>query len=98
MFRLESLFRGVHLDLDDEVYIYQAGRTGFTEDYQLYEVYKIFHQGAPITNKVGHWSKASNSLNFMTQDKNTRRADMRVSPQSSFYILVVVITIPGFSQ
>ena len=72
------------MDLDDEVYIYQTGQTGFTEDYQLYEVYKIHDQGAPITEEIGHWSKASNSLKFTTEDKNSRRSDLKVSVHSLF--------------
>ena len=79
LFRLEGLFQEVQLDLDDEVYIYHTSRTGLMENYILYEAYKILYKGVPIIKQVGYWSKDLNFLNFVKQDKNSRRSDLRVS-------------------
>ena len=60
------------MDLDDEVYIY-------TDSYQLYEVYKISHKGAPIIRRVGSWSRESDSFDFVNEGKYSRRGDLGVS-------------------
>ena len=79
LFRLEGLFQEVQLDLDDEIYIYQTSSRGLMENYILYEAYKILNKGLPIIKQVGYWSKDLNFLNFVKQDKNSRRSDLRVS-------------------
>ena len=72
-------FSGVHLDLDDEVYIYQMDTIGKSGQYKLYEVYKIYDEGPPQFNKVGKWSVESKALEFTDDDKNIRRQDLKVS-------------------
>ena len=71
-------FRGVHLDLDDDMYIYQMDTTGKSRKYQLYEVYKIYDEGPPQLNKVGTWSIETGTLDFTDDDKNIRRRDLKV--------------------
>ena len=51
------------------------------KNYSLYEVYKIYDEGSPITNHVGSWSLDSNYLEIDNIDKNSRRHDLRVSSQ-----------------
>ena len=65
--------------MDDDVYIYQTGKIGLKEVYQMYEVYKIIEDGAPIVKQIGYWSNDSNLLYFVEQDKNSRRADLGAS-------------------
>ena len=74
-------FRGVHLDLDDEMYIYQMDTTGKSGQYQLYEVYKIHDEGAPQVNEVGKWTGETKALDFTDVDKNIRRRDLKVQIQ-----------------
>ena len=49
------------------------------KNYSLYEVYKIYDEGAPITNHLGGWSLDSGYLEIDNMDKNSRRHDLRVS-------------------
>ena len=83
--RLEHLFHGVHLDLDDDVYIYQVNSYGSKPYYQLYEVYKISDESVPVVVQVGNWSKGDNdsSLKLVKEDKIKRRNDLRVIPHTS---------------
>ena len=76
--RLETLFKGVPLDLDDEVYIYEIEAIN-NMSYQLYEVYKIINQGYPIIKKIGSWSNDAKSLKFVKEVKNARRGDLGVN-------------------
>ena len=78
------MFHGVRLDLDDEVYIYEIDLKGPMAHYQLYEAYKIIDLSAPIINHIGSWS-GSLSLNLVKDDKNDRRANLRVSLQRIKY-------------
>ena len=71
-------FRGVDLDLDDDMYIYQMDTTGKTGQYQIYEVYKIYDEGPPQLNKVGTWTVDTKALDFSNVDKNIRRRDLKV--------------------
>ena len=64
--------------MDDEVYIYQVDTKGSMVYYQLYEAYKIIDQGSPIIRQIGIWSMGAYSLNLMEEDKNSRRANLRV--------------------
>ena len=82
IFSLESLFRGVHLDLDDDVVIYEVNTKESPSYYRLHEVYKIKKGGDPIIRHVGSWAKAGrsySSFDFTKEDKNWRRKDLRVS-------------------
>ena len=72
------MFDGVHLDLDDEVYIYEINKEEPSTYYNLYEVYKITDQSATVVNPVGRWS-SSMSLNLVKEHKNDRRANLKVS-------------------
>ena len=76
-------FNGVHLDLDDEMYIYQMDTTGKSGQYQLFEVYKIYDEGPPQLNKVGKWTVESKALDFTEVDKNIRRRDLKVKIKCS---------------
>ena len=67
------------MDLDDEIYIYMTDTKASKKTYSLYEVYKIYDEGAPITNHLGSWSLESNNLEIDNTDKNSRRHDLRVS-------------------
>ena len=67
------------MDLDDEIYIYLMDTKATKKDYSLYEVYKIYDAGGPITNCLGGWSLDSNYLEIGNMDKNSRRHDLRVS-------------------
>ena len=78
LFRLAYPFRGVDLDMDDEMYIYQMDTAGKRGLYQLYEVYKIYDEGPPQLNKVGEWTVDTEVLDFTTVDKNIRRRDLKV--------------------
>ena len=82
-FRLESLFQRVPLDLDDEVYVYKVNTADPMSHYELYEVYKISDQSAPIVREIGSWSlRNGNGANkIVMEDKNYRRNDLRVSGQ-----------------
>ena len=79
---MESLFEGVHLDLDDDAYIYEVNTKYSPSYYRLHEVYKINAKGFPIIRPVGSWStgrRSDSSLDFTKEDKNSRRRDLRVS-------------------
>ena len=65
------------MDLDDDIYIYHIEAKGAMH-YQLYEVYKIIDHGHPIIRQVGSWQKDLRSLNFVKENKNARRVDLRV--------------------
>ena len=68
--------------MDDEVYIYELDAKDSMGPYQLYEVYQIRDEGAPILGKFGSWSGVAgvnSSLNITKKDKNSRRSDLRVS-------------------
>ena len=81
-FSLKFLFEGVHLDLDDEVFIYEVNTKDYVSSYQLHEVYKITNQGDPMIRHLGSWSREGKSgtfFDFMKDDKNSRRKDLRVS-------------------
>ena len=78
------MFHNIRLDLDDEVYIYEIDLKGHMVHYQLYEAYKIIDLSAPIINHVGSWP-SSLSLNLVKEDKNDRRANLRVSVQKIIY-------------
>ena len=78
-FRIHVLFQGVHIDLDDEVYIYLLDTRAPMKNYCLYEVYKIHDEGEPVINHLGSWSLDTNSLDVANMDKNLRRHDLRVS-------------------
>ena len=82
-FSFLSLFRGVHLDLDDDVFIYEVNtKKDALSSCQLHEVYKISDKGDPIIRPVGNWSGgegSDSSLNLMKEDKNFRRKDLSVS-------------------
>ena len=78
-FRLNELFQSVNLDLDDEVYIYLLDTKAPMKNYNLYEVYKILAEGAPVINHLGSWSFGTYSLDFKDMDKHSRRHDLRVS-------------------
>ena len=67
------------MDLDDEIYIYLMCSKVSKKNYSLYEVYKIYGDGGPITNYLGSWSLDSNYLEIDNMDKNSRRHDLRVS-------------------
>ena len=91
-FSLESLFREVHLDLDDDVFIYEVNTNKSLTYCQLHEVYKIRDEGDPIIRHIGNWSKgggSDSSLNLLREDKNSRRKDLRVS------VFNIVITKMG---
>ena len=79
---MESLFQGVHLDLDDDVFLYEVNTNDSLSYCQLHEVYKIRDEGDPIVRHIGNWSRggrSDSSLNLMKEDKNFRRMDLRVS-------------------
>ena len=67
------------MDLDDEVYIYLLNTKAPLKNYNLYEVYKIHDEGAPVMNHLGSWSFDTYSLSFEDLDKSSRRHDLRVS-------------------
>ena len=69
------------MDLDDEIYIYLMDTKAYKKNYSIYEVYKIYDEGAPIINHLGSWSLQSNHLEIDNADKNSRRHDLRVSYQ-----------------
>ena len=77
LFRLGYPFNGVHLDLDDEMYIYQMDTAGKSGKYQIYEVYKIYDEGPPQLNRVGTWDVETKTLDFSGDDKNIRRRDLK---------------------
>ena len=81
-FSLESFFRGVHLDLDDDVFIYEVNTKDALSYYQLHEAYRIHNESDPIIRHIGSWSRGKSgiaSFNFTKEDKNSRRRDLRVS-------------------
>ena len=81
-FSLKSLFRGVHLDLDDDAYVYEVNTKDSLPYYRLHEVYKVNDEGDPIIRQIGRWSRggsSDSSLYFMKEEKNSRRRDLRVS-------------------
>ena len=82
-FSLQSLFREIYLDLDDDFFIYEVNTKNDSLFYcQLHEVYKISDEGDPIIRPVGNWSGgegSDSSLNLMKEDKNFRRKDLSVS-------------------
>ena len=73
---LVNLFQGVPLHLNSEVYVYNVETM---VQYQIYEVYKIIDQGDAVIKQVASWSKESNYLNFVKEDKHSRRRNLRVS-------------------
>ena len=75
------------MDLDDEIYIYIMGTKASNIDYSIYEVYKIYDEGAPITNHLGSWSLDNSYLEIDNLDKNSRRHDLRVS--NMFGVIII---------
>ena len=75
--------------MDDEVYIYQVDTAeGSISLYQLYEIYKINDESAPIVKKFGSWLKGGGGnqtvgLNIVTEDKNYRRNNLGVSSSAT---------------
>ena len=68
--------------MDDDVFIYEVNTKDCVSCYQLHEVYKITDQGDPIIRHLGSWSRERKSetfFDFMKDDKNARRKDLRVS-------------------
>ena len=82
-FSLQSLFREVYLDLDDDVFIYEVNTKKDSLSYcQLSEVYKISDEGDPVIRYIGNWpggEGSDSSLNLTKEDKNFRRKDLGVS-------------------
>ena len=77
---MEDLLHGLHLDLDDDFYVYQVDTEKPMTSYELYEGYKIHDGGDTIIRRIGSWSGGDPSLDFMKEeDKNSRRRDLRVS-------------------
>ena len=73
---LVNLFQGVPLHLNSEVYVYNVETM---VQYRIYEVYKIIDQGDAVIKQVASWSMESNYLNFVKEDKYSRRRNLRVS-------------------
>ena len=67
------------MNLDADVYIYKVETVWSSEYYQLYEAYQISGQGAPTIRIVGNWSRDSDSLYFVKEDKYSRRGNLEVS-------------------
>ena len=84
-FRLNELFQSVNLDLDDEVYIYMLDTKAPVKNYNLYEVYKIHDEGAPVINHLGYWAHDSYLLDLDKMNKNLRRDDLSVSMLNDNY-------------
>ena len=73
------MFYDVKLDLDDQVYIYQAESL---HHFKLYEVYKISEGSAPIIRQFGTWStgdEAQYTRKMIIEAKNYKRNDFGVS-------------------
>ena len=66
------------MDLDDEIYVYQMNTLSMSQNFALFEVYKISEDGPPQMNKVGEWHSGTNILDFTEEDKNIRRRDLQV--------------------
>ena len=75
---ISKQLKGVDMDLDDEIYIYQLDTVENSMNYKLYEVYKIFDEGPPQMNSVGEWYAKTQILDFTNQDKNIRRRNLKV--------------------
>ena len=68
--------------MDDDAYIYEVNTKVSLSYYRLHEVYKIYDEGDPIIRHIGSWSRvgrSDSSLDFIKEDKNSRRRDLRVS-------------------
>ena len=75
---ISKQLKGVDMDMDDEIYIYQMDTIKNSMNYVLYEVYKIFDEGSPQMNRIGEWYAKTKILDFTNQDKNIRRRNLKV--------------------
>ena len=75
---ISKQLKGVDMDMDDEIYIYQMDTIKNSMNYKLFEVYKIFDEGHPQMNIVGEWHANTQILDFTNQDKNIRRRNLKV--------------------